>query len=89
MSRGMRRIRLALTALAVAVGALVLPAAAQAGCLVEYNDCAGCARETMRKAIEDYSLSGIRQSNLELWDCAIDLNHCVFFAQHHSYPCSR
>ncbi len=78
-----------LVALVFAVAVVVLaPASASAGCLTEYNQCEGCAKKTMWEAMKGFDVLGIRQANLELWDCAIDLHHCVFFGQHHSSPCA-
>lgn len=75
-------------ALVITGAVLALPRAAEAGCLIEYDTCASCAQQTMRQAMEDYDLLGIRRANLELWDCAIDLSHCVFLAAHHDYVCA-
>lgn len=77
-----------LGALLIVGASLMMPAVADAGCLTEYNQCEGCARGTMSDAIRNRDLLGIRQANLELWDCAIDLNHCIFFGHHHRYRCS-
>lgn len=87
MLRSMRlRTLLVLVAL-VAVGTLA-PGAAEAGCLVEANTCESCAKRSLWEAMKGFSLSGILDANRELWDCDIDLYHCVFFGSHHEYKCA-
>lgn len=86
--KGTRGFRVFALAAGIALGAMVLAPAAEAGCLTEYNACEGCAKKRMRQGILTGNLFDIRQANLELWDCAIDLNHCIFFGQHHDYKCA-
>jgi hypothetical protein len=68
---------------------LLVPAKdAAAGCLTDYNACANCARSALWKAMKKLSLSGIRDADIQLADCGIDLWHCMLYDNHHSYPCA-
>lgn len=68
---------------------MLVPAQASAGCLSEYKTCSDCAKKSLRHATLDGSVSGIVAANMELWDCSLDLNHCIFFGRHHEYGCAR
>lgn len=74
--------------LALATLALV-PGQARAGCLSEYKTCSDCAKKSLRRAMLRFDPVGVIDANVELWDCSIDLNHCIFFGQHHEYGCAR
>jgi len=73
----------------IAVVALsgLLAQTAEAGCLIEHDQCAGCARDALWTAMKHFDLNGIRRANLQLWDCSIDLYHCILFDSHHKAPC--
>lgn len=77
-----------LSLLVAIVAVAAAPSEAAAGCLSENDACQQCARESLKDAMLRFDLSGIRSANLELWDCSIDLYHCVFFGDHHSYRCA-
>ena len=78
-----------LLALMLATALVSLPATeAAAGCLSDYNACSDCARSALWKAMKRLSLSGIRDADIELADCGIDLWHCMLFDNHHSYACA-
>ena len=79
----------AIVALLVLVAGMVVVATnAEAGCLVENRGCTQCARGSMWQAMKNLSPSGIEDANLQLWDCSIDMYHCVLLGQHHSYSCA-
>ena len=65
-----------------------LPGTAQAGCLTEQRSCRNCASRMLKKAIFRLSPIGILEANAALWDCDIDLYHCVIFGQHHGTACA-
>jgi hypothetical protein len=66
-----------------------LPAVdATAGCLSDYGACEDCARSALWKAMKKLSLSGIREADIQLADCGIDLWHCLLYDNHHAYTCA-
>lgn len=67
---------------------MTLPGVAQAGCLSEQRTCRDCASRMLKKAMFRFSPSGILDANIALWDCDIDLYHCVIFGQHHGTACA-
>jgi hypothetical protein len=86
-SRLTHRTRL-LPVILVAAMAVSLPTQAEAGCLSEHDGCVQCARRMLRSAMLRFDLGGIREANVALWDCEIDLYHCVLFGQHHETSCA-
>lgn len=74
--------------LLLVVAGAALPSVAQAGCLSEQRSCRDCASRMLKKAMFRFSLSGILDANVALWDCDIDLYHCVIFGQHHGTACA-
>ena len=77
-----------LTLLAAMAISMTFVPTAEAGCLLEQSDCEGCAQKAMWQAMKNLSARGIKRANLQLWDCAIDLFHCVLFDSHHNYACA-
>ena len=74
--------------LLLVIASATLPGAAEAGCLTEQRSCRDCASRMLKKAMFRFSPSGILDANVALWDCDIDLYHCVIFGQHHGAPCA-
>jgi hypothetical protein len=78
---------IAAAALLLAVGATLFPLVAEAGCMLEFEDCADCAKKMMR--------AGFKRRDLDLmldgWglavDCEIDLYHCIVLGKHHETRC--
>jgi len=66
----------------------VLPRVAEAGCLTEQRSCRSCASRMLKKAMFRFSARGILAANVALWDCDINLYHCVIFGQHHGTACA-
>ncbi len=87
MSRG-GRYGLAMTVALGLVLSLLFVRGAQAGCLMEYEGCANCARTALKRAMWRLDLGGIRKANFMMYDCAIDLYHCVVLGAHHDTPCA-
>ena len=83
----MYRTRL-LPAILAATMVVSMPSRAEAGCLSEHDGCVQCARRLLRSAMLRFDLGGIRAANVALWDCEIDLYHCVLFGQHHETSCA-
>jgi hypothetical protein len=68
--------------------AAVVPQFAEAGCLGEDSACRDCARKMLKRAMWRFDLGGIRDANIAMWDCDIDLYHCILFGQHHEGSCA-
>jgi len=67
---------------------MMIVSGAQAGCLMEYEGCAECAQKALKRAMWRLSLGGIRKANFMMYDCAIDLYHCVVLGAHHDAQCA-
>lgn len=65
-----------------------LPSVAEAGCLTEQRGCRSCASRMLKKAMFRFSVIGILEANVALWDCDIDLYHCIILGQHHDAACA-
>lgn len=82
-----RHAALAVAAVLLVLGVSLIPLVAEAGCMMEFQDCADCAKKMMR--------TGLRSRNLGLmmdgWglavDCEIDLYHCILLGKHHETRC--
>jgi len=70
------------------IASAALPGVAEAGCLTEQRSCRNCASRMLRKAMFRLDAGGILDANVALWDCDIDLYHCVIFGQHHDTACA-
>lgn len=70
------------------VASSALPNIAEAGCLTEQRGCRRCASRMLKKAMFRFSAIGILEANVALWDCDIDLYHCVILGQHHGAKCA-
>lgn len=70
------------------LAATSLPSVVEAGCLSEQRGCRACASRMLKKAMFRFSVSGILDANVALWDCDIDLYHCIIFGQHHEATCA-
>ena len=87
MTRSVLALRLMVVSTVMTAMLAVAPAA-QAGCLSSYDDCAGCAQDSLWDGMKSLSPSKIRRANLELADCAIDLYRCILFGKSNDYPCA-
>ncbi len=87
MSR-FQRIATAATMVVVLLAGIGHADVANAGCLIENEQCTRCAQNAMREAILQLDLHKFRLSVLMFADCSIDLFHCIWRGQHHSYPCA-
>ncbi len=85
VNRGMWRGALVAMVLVVM---LVVPLYAEAGCLGEHSECRKCARQALRRSVWRLDLGGIRDANIAMWDCDIDLYHCVLLGSHHDFACA-
>ena len=65
-----------------------LPNVAEAGCLTEQRSCRNCASQMLKTAIFRLDPWGVLDANVALWDCDIDLYHCIIFGQHHEATCA-
>ncbi len=74
--------------LLLVTAAASMPSIAEAGCLTEQRSCRGCARKMLKRAMFRFDAGGVLDANVALWDCDIDLYHCVFFGQHHDTTCA-
>lgn len=67
---------------------VMLSRVAEAGCLSEQRSCRACASRMLKRAMFRFDARGILDANVALWDCDIDLYHCVIFGQHHEAVCA-
>ena len=79
---------LLVTSVLLITASALLPGVAEAGCLTEHRGCRDCASRMLRRAMFRFSASGVLDANVALWDCDIDLYHCVVLGQHHGAACT-
>ncbi len=87
MARSLRNPILCMCALFV-IGGTLLPATAEAGCFGELDSCMNCARKYLWEGIKGLSASLIRDANVMMWDCNLDVYHCIILGKHHRYGCA-
>ena len=83
-----RLVGLRAVAIVLLIGAVLgVPRLVQAGCLIEYHQCAECAQALLWDAMKSASPSKVSYANLYLADCAIDFYHCFLLGKRHDYAC--
>lgn len=87
MSQRTRLFPVLVLLVAVATSMIFVPTA-EAGCLMEQLECSACAQNALRRAMWRLSAKGIVLANVQLWDCSIDLFHCLLLGQHHNSVCA-
>ncbi len=87
MARSVRIPTLCLLALLV-IGSTLVPATAEAGCFAELDSCMSCARKYMWEGIKGLNPSLIIDANIMMWDCNLDVYHCIVLGKHHRYGCA-
>lgn len=76
------------TFLFVAAAAATVSEPAAASCLMEYDACSGCAQTMLWDGMKTMNPSMVRDANLYLAECSIDLWYCMLFGNHHAYRCT-